>query len=365
MVRAGHLPGLDPEGISWRDTRFSAWGQSVDVSLPVLSEPQAHQLADHVRANARSYLRTLPVMQIVETIDSAIARLLDRDDPYHRRAEAILPVVTGYDAEMVRLALTGYLKCFRKPQLLRFLAEDFANPLLLDGFQPRPKGGLARAVPPGLLLHIWAGNVPGLPLWSLIAGLLVKAGTIGKVASAEPLMAGWFAQLLAEIDPKLGDCLAIIWWKGGEAESEQPFLDRADTMIAYGGNASLEALRARLPVTTRFLPHGHKLAFGAVAASALDRRRAPMLARLAAQDVVRYEQQGCYSPAGDLRGSRGTGHAARFRRHGWAGTHRARAELWSSRSLPERAGRACPVAPCRRNAGWGHHLGRRLGHSVS
>ena len=296
MVRAGHLPGLDPEGISWRDTRFSAWGQSVDVSLPVLSEPQAHQLADHVRANARSYLRTLPVMQIVETIDSAIARLLDRDDPYHRRAEAILPVVTGYDAEMVRLALTGYLKCFRKPQLLRFLAEDFANPLLLDGFQPRPKGGLARAVPPGLLLHIWAGNVPGLPLWSLIAGLLVKAGTIGKVASAEPLMAGWFAQLLAEIDPKLGDCLAIIWWKGGEAESEQPFLDRADTMIAYGGNASLEALRARLPVTTRFLPHGHKLAFGAVAASALDRRRAPMLARLAAQDVVRYEQQGCYSP---------------------------------------------------------------------
>ena len=296
MERAGHLPGLDPAAIAWRETRFSAWGQSVDVALPVLSSAQAQALGNHVRSHAESHLRQLPVMQIVETIDRAIARLLDRDDPYRKRAEAILPILTGYDAQMVRLALTGYLKSFRKPQLLRFLTEDFGNPLLLDGFQPRPKGGLARAVPPGLLLHVWAGNVPGLPLWSLISGLLVKAGNIGKVASAEPLMAGWFAQLLAEIDPQLGECLAVTWWKGGEEAGEKPFLDQADTVIAYGGNASLEALRARLPVTTRFLPHGHKLAFGAVAASALDRRRAPVLARLAAQDVVRYEQQGCYSP---------------------------------------------------------------------
>ena len=36
--------------------------------------------------------------------------------------------------------------------------------------------------------------------------------------------------------------------------------------MAYGGNATLAALRDRLPVTTRFLPHGHKIGFGLVAA---------------------------------------------------------------------------------------------------
>jgi hypothetical protein len=49
-------------------------------------------------------------------------------------------------------------------------------------------------------------------------------------------------------------------------------------------------------VTTRFLGYGHKLGFGVVARAALDMQRASATARLAAHDVVRYEQQGCYSP---------------------------------------------------------------------
>jgi hypothetical protein len=49
-------------------------------------------------------------------------------------------------------------------------------------------------------------------------------------------------------------------------------------------------------VTTRFLPHGHKLSFGMVSASALSVVRAKHIAAQAALDIVRYEQQGCYSP---------------------------------------------------------------------
>ncbi|PZO01832.1 MAG: acyl-CoA reductase [Hyphomicrobiales bacterium] len=275
---------------------FAAWGESVQVSVPVLSEAQALALAARVRENARSYLKTLSVAQIVVTIDKAVARLLDRDDPLRQKLEAILPIVTGYDRETVRLGLSGYLRTFRAPQLQRFLTEDFANPGMLDAFQPAIKGGFTRAYGPELLLHIWAGNVPGLPLWSMISGLLVKAGTIGKVASGEPLLAGWFAQILAEIDPKLGECLAIVWWKGGDEASERIWLGEADTIVAYGGNDALAAIRNRVPITARFLPHGHKIGFGLVSGAVLDTRNAGPLARLVAHDVMRYEQQGCYSP---------------------------------------------------------------------
>lgn len=293
---AGHLPGLNREALRWREISHSAWGESATIALPELDEAQAAALCDHVRDNARMRLRTMPVARIVAAIDAVIARLLDREHPLRRKAEHLLPIITGYDRETVRLGLTSYLKTFRRPQLLRFLAEDFANPAMLDGFQPTPKGGYLRARGPELLLHVWAGNVPALSLWSLICGLLVKAGTIGKLASAEPLTAGWFAGLIAEIDPELGECLAITWWKGGEAPAEPIFLRAADTVMAYGGNDTLTALRAKLPITTRFLPHGHKIGFGAVAREALDSRRAPALARLAAHDAARYEQQGCYSP---------------------------------------------------------------------
>lgn len=293
---AGHLPGLNRKELRWRHVRHSAWNETVEVALPELDEAQAQALCERVRSRARGRIRRVEVARIVSAIDEAIARLLDRQHPLRQKAEQLLPIVTGYDRETVRLGLTSYLKTFRRPQLLRFLAEDFANPGMLDAFQPAAKGGFLRAQGPDLLLHVWAGNVPALPLWSLICGLLVKAGTIGKLASAEPLMAGWFAGLIAEIDPELGECLAIVWWKGGEEVGEAAFLREADTVMAYGGNATLAALRAKLPVTTRFLPHGHKIGFGAISRAALDSRKAPALARLAAHDVVRYEQQGCYSP---------------------------------------------------------------------
>lgn len=96
---AGHLPGLSAGEVEWRVLDFAAWGERVQVSVPVLTEAQSLALAARVRENARVYLKTLSVAQIVATLDKAVARLLDRDDPWRHKAEAVLPIVTGYDAE--------------------------------------------------------------------------------------------------------------------------------------------------------------------------------------------------------------------------------------------------------------------------
>lgn len=296
-LRAGYLPGLDPDAVQWQVLPFAHHGARLEVSVPVLSALQMQALAARVRQASAVHLRAMTVSQIIGVIDRAIARLLDRADPCRQQADRFLPLVSGYDGDMVRLGLSGFFKTFRAAQLHRFVAEDFANPKLLDGFQPTPKGGAVRAFGPGLLLHSWAGNVPALALWSFVCGLLVKAGNIGKLPTAEPLFAGWFAQLLAEVHPPLADCFAVVWWRGaGEDEGASVLYAQADTVLAYGGSAALDAIRRRLPVNTRFLPHGHKLGVGLIGASALDTQQAPPLARLAAWDVMRYDQQGCYSP---------------------------------------------------------------------
>ncbi len=296
-IKAGYLPGLGDDEVQWQTLDFeSRDGQRLEVSVPVLTAPQMQALACRVRKAAAAHLRPMPVADIIDAVDRAMARLLDRNDIYRQQAEAWLPVVSGYDADMVRLGLTGFFKTFRAAQLKRFVAEDFANPAVLDGFQPAAKGGAVRAFGPDLLVHSWAGNVPALSLWSLVCGLLVKAPAIGKLASAEPLFAGWFARLLAEVHPPLADCLAVVWWRGAGGEEADALYAQADTVLAYGGNQTLDALRRRLPVTTRFLPHGHKLGFGLIDAQALDTLKAPAMARLAAWDVMRYDQQGCYSP---------------------------------------------------------------------
>ena len=116
----------------------------LDISVPVLSDAQIALMAKRVR-ELQPHLSQIPtVAQITVIIDRAIARLLDRNDPWRQKAERLLPLITGYDAEMIRLGLTGYLKTFRQPELRKFLAEDFANPHILDDFQPMPKGGSPR-----------------------------------------------------------------------------------------------------------------------------------------------------------------------------------------------------------------------------
>jgi len=294
--KAGHLPGVDPAAVHWQALRFDAHGRSVTVEVPVLAPQQMEALARHVRDAARRVLQPMPVDAVIDILDRAVARLLHPQEPLRQELDALLPVVTGYDAEMVRLGLTAYLQTFRAPQLHRFVAQDFANPKVLDGFQPALKGGAVRAFGPRLLAHVWAGNVPGLPLWSLACGLLVKAGNIGKLPSAEPVFASVFARLLAQEHPPLADALAIVWWKGGAPGPSEALYRQAGTVLAYGGNAALREVREQVPVTTRFLGYGHKLGVALVGRAALDMRRGPAAARSAALDLARFEQQGCYSP---------------------------------------------------------------------
>ena len=163
------------------------------MAVPVLSAPQMEALAARVRRASAQHLKTMTVSEIIAVIDRAVGRLLDRDDPYRRRADALLPFVSGYDAEMVRLGLTGLLKTFRAPQLHRFVAEDFPNPKVLDGFQPAAKGGAVRAYGPGLLAHSWAGNVPALGSWDPAkavplssAGYPTWSGTVTLPAGTSP-----------------------------------------------------------------------------------------------------------------------------------------------------------------------------------
>jgi hypothetical protein len=101
-----------------------------------------------------------------------------------------------------------------------------------------------------------------------------------------------FARTLAQVDPALGDCLAVVTWPGGYTALEDAAFSRADFVIASGSDASLAAIRPR--VQGRFIGYGHKVSFGVIGRKALI--NAQRLAQLAAYDVALFDQQGCLSP---------------------------------------------------------------------
>ena len=79
--RAGYLPGLDPAALRWETLTFGRTGTALAVEVPVLGADDIARLAAHVRRQAAEHLRAQPVARVVEAIDTAIARLLDRQDP--------------------------------------------------------------------------------------------------------------------------------------------------------------------------------------------------------------------------------------------------------------------------------------------
>ena len=227
---AGYLPGLAAPTRCVADGCASRAGaRRVEVALPALTRrrrrgPGRAQVAGEGAEPCSGAMEVARIAAMPSTAPSA--RLLDRDHPLRRKAEHLLPIVTGYDRETVRLGLTATSKTFRQPQLQRFLAEDFANPGMLDAFQPAPKGGFARAYGPGAAAACLGRQRAGPAALELdLRACWSRPARSARSPRAEPLLAGWFARLLAEIDPRA----------------------RPNASPSSGGRAATEAAEARLP----------------------------------------------------------------------------------------------------------------------
>jgi hypothetical protein len=288
------LPGFEPTPTtSW----YKLEGDGFVARAPRLEINDFEALLARLRRSRNDYLRLLPVDQIVQRIGAAINRWLDPFSSHLHQACRLIPAFTGYPEEAVRKGLAGYLASFRDDNLRRLLREELGDPEVLDGFRPRLAApGLTRATGPELVTHNFAGNVPGLPAQSLVAATLTKAASLGKVASDEPIFASLFARSLADVDPRLASCLAVTYWPGEDVGPADIAFGAADLVVAYGSDAAIDAVRARVPAGRRVIAYGHKLSFGLIARERLTPDALPDLAERAAYDVARFDQQGCLSP---------------------------------------------------------------------
>jgi hypothetical protein len=212
------------------------------------------------------------------------------------------PAETGFSAETLKRGLDDFFRQITRANLQALLVQDLGEG---SCYVSRGTGHDSRRVPsatrqfwrgPEFLIHIAAGNIPN-PTWmSIILGLLVRSAQFVKCASGSAFLPRLFAHSLYEADPKLGACLEIAEWRGGNADLEDALFAEADCVTATGNDETLAAIRSRLPVRTRFLGYGHRVSFGFVAKEVLSHSRAPRIAAHITDDVVAWNQLGCLSP---------------------------------------------------------------------
>jgi len=292
---AFHLPGLGAADVeSWiaRDV-----GAGVELRHPVLRPGAIGRIADRLRAARAATLARAPVPAIIEAIDAAAVRLLDRAHPLRVIAERALPAVTGYSLPMIRLVLDRMAADWRAPALERLVTSELGSLDALDGFRAGAAAGRrSRIYGPEISLHIFAGNVPGVGVTSVVRALLVRSAVLAKTAEAEPVLGVLFARALAESAPWLAACAAATRWApGGDADREAAA--HADLVAVYGGAEAVAAFRGNATATVRVIEHGPRLSVAAIGRDAL---RSEADARHAADDAARavatFDQQGCVSP---------------------------------------------------------------------
>ena len=130
----------------------------------------------------------------------------------------------------------------------------------------------------------------------MVNGLLLRSAQFIKCASNKSLVPRLFAHSLASAEPRLGACMELASWPGGSHGLEDALFGEADCVTATGSDETLRDIRARLPMRTRFVGHGHRVSVAYVSNDVLSTYSLRRVVRDLATDVIAWNQQGCLSP---------------------------------------------------------------------
>jgi hypothetical protein len=253
-----------------------------------------------LKRNRERYLANRSTESLVNVLSSVAEGWLESENPFRKLALEVGPVQTGFSRATLAKGQDNFFKQLTRENLRALLVQELGDTQRLDvmtATSAEQKMSRAAIVTgPEFLVHVAAGNVPNPALMSIVLGLLARSAQFVKCARDASFLPRLFAHSIYYAEPKLGACLEIAEWRGGNAALEQVLFDEADCVTATGSDETLAAIRAKLPIKTRFLGYGHRVSFGCVMSDVLSGSAAKKIVARAADDVVAWNQLGCLSP---------------------------------------------------------------------
>ncbi len=254
---------------------------------------------DTLKRNRVKYLLPRKTEDIVKILCEVATEWLQPENQFRKLALELGPAETGFSKPILEKGLDGFFCQFTPDNFHALLKQELGHAQQLDQFVAGDDDKLNRTAMvhgPEFIVHVAAGNLPNPALMSLTLGLLTRSAQFMKCASGAALMPRLFAHSIYQIDPKLGACLEIAEWRGGNHELENELFAHADCLTATGSDETLAAIRARLPARVRLLSYGQRVSFGFVTREVLREETIGEIVSRAADDVIAWDQHGCLSP---------------------------------------------------------------------
>lgn len=152
---------------------------------------------------------------------------------------------------------------FMKEEHLRFrireeLGENWCRRIA-------PPYGIAqvevRQMPLGTLFHIAAGNMDGLPAFSVMEGLLTGNVNILKLPQADNGLTVEIFRRLIALEPSLAPFIYVFDTPSSDISAMRRMAEISDGIAVWGGDEAVNAVRTLAPAGARMIEWGHKLGF--------------------------------------------------------------------------------------------------------
>ncbi len=191
-------------------------------SEATLSPTMIAAACDMLKRNREKHLLPRKTDEIIKILCEIGAEWLSPGNKFRKLTLEFGSAETGFSKPVLEKGLDDFFRRFTPENFNALLEQELGHARRLDEFVA---GAAARG--PEFLVHIAAGNLPNPTLMSLTLGLLTRSAQFVKCASGASLLPRLFAHSIRELDPKLGACLEIAEWRGGNHELENELFAHA------------------------------------------------------------------------------------------------------------------------------------------
>lgn len=253
-----------------------------------------------LKRNRLKYLEERSTPSLIRTLANVAEHWAYPNYPIREYTLAKGPEKTGFPSAVLEKGLLDFMKEMTEGNLQALVEQDLGHLRRLDepcgNESDRSGQRMSMASGAELILHITGGVLPNGVFTNIILGILTKSAQLVKCASNAAFLPRMFAHSIYDTDPKLGACLEIAEWAGGDKDMEEAVYAEANLVTAMGSDQTIARIRKRLPQGTRFIDYGHKVSVGYIAKSALQGFGIRTLLNKTADDIVAWNQLGCLSP---------------------------------------------------------------------
>jgi hypothetical protein len=243
----------------------------------------------------------VPTSEIVDLLVETGRHL--KDDTHGLLAEALehMTAVSPLPEEVLERAYARLWRTFDGANIHAQIDNELGGADVLDGWREvvLPGGRVAgiRAFPPRLV-HILAGNAPGVAAQSIVRGAITKGVNLLKLPSNDPFTATAVLRTMAAFAPEhpVVRSFSAAYWRGGDTSVES-VLFRAqffDKLVAWGGESTIRGALKYIGPGFELVSFDPKSSISVIGEQALSSDEAlAEAAEAAATDATFFNQAAC------------------------------------------------------------------------